>query len=877
MPVLLSLSPITLLLTVQILSIFTCCTAQNLEQIDCSRSENSENTSARSALNVLLVAPADPEYFQIWHQLPAICYALSYLRKFENLRLKYEISLLYLEASHDGSDNDVVRNVFTNESYAFVSVMGPDLDFLEDIVDTTPTLSTTAIRMPFISYLQQLQTKPADHLNSSPSNFFRAAPLIYPLTNLYQHVFQTYSWDRAMLIYQTGIDNWAQMSYMMYYQFAKYGIELHIKTILPYTDQPHITSLVNSIGPEGLDFKIIILLLHDDAAAKLVCQLRKAGIAGPEYAIFGQITWDHKSWMQYGTNCTMNEYQDVLEHSFYPDMSGIGWNSNRETDLQVKTSDYVAAMLYSMNNESDEVRSVHVYESGFVADATWSLLTALDQSVEQNETDNYNDFHDLIVKNLANVSFQGISGTVAFNEDGNRSEGFYACLYQMIGDCLSLTVTMNLPDQIVNNKIDFRDNIIPSTNRQFTTANMQLMDFFIMIPAVSGAVFCAFSILTYLVFRNKPGIKLLSPKINILCGLGSAVTFGTILAHMWFNVSRQVTVSKSLDTKTAWGCTGYDLALRAGFFMAFGSIVAKLYRVHKIFNFKSRNNRVPSDRTLILIVIAGTMVDVAVSLVEHLVSPPIHILLHIHVSNPDSSDQDDEDPVNFLACSRPKTPVKYIGYMADLLLLLMAVYLSWATRKVKIYLLNESQKVGSIVITVIALQILRILSLLSFQDDATTMSTFFTVTENTIAVHWIIAAQVFLPGIVRLLVKPNWKPDTSIAPAHLDNMTEIRNDPSKLHEIEQILDMYVKTCEIWSQMREREKRIDSMYRKVMKKRNSESSDAAMSAYNSFATSLRQSLRIPNLTGPHDFDNIEQNLLRAETSNERSSAIDINSS
>ena len=783
---------------------------KDLVELDCqnyiSTSEipRSSDSNEKATFDILVITPPAPSYFAIDHQIPPLCYAWASIQSAKpDMASKFDLNFFNYEIdSSDPVNFNYFGKLFKNGNYNFIGILGPDLDFLSNVLIQENTDSG----LSFLSYSQKSDTLQDNVINNG--NIFRVTVPFSYLNTVYDTIFDIYNWQRGAIMYESSSPYLRDAFNALYNRFSAEGTDIYQSEIQPYSTTEELQQTTNAIGPEGLDHRILILFLEDEAAAKAACALYSTGMSGANYVVFGLTFWNLELWESYGTNCSMEEFMLVLDYSFYISQSGYSWNLTSIIEpINITRQRYLDDMTRLMRHENITSKWPHIYASGLVSDALWSLLSATQAAYNQLDLQDYHrnrsTFLAQISSELKLLSFEGASGTVSFGSKDNRtSSGTYAIVYENIDSYLQETAKLKLPGDMIENDIKFLDDVIPNTDRELTTTNLRLLDLCVIVPALAGILFCLVSSTIYLIFHDKPAIKLLSPKINAMCGFGSVIAFTTISGHMIYNMNRKITIEGDKTSESSWGCVVYDVLLQTGFFVSFGCLVAKLYRVHRIFANIRVHKKVPSDLRLLTIVFLATLVQIGFNLIANYFSPPIRAIIEVALSDHDPNGINGNDL--FLVCQKPSGSIKFLGYCLDGILILLAIYFSWTTRRVKVSLINESHKVGSMVITVLVLEALKILSNLSFQTDSASMGNYFTQTEVTIFVHWVIIGQVFFPGLVRLIRKPNWKPITTILPLNLNNKAEIRRcmeDVGNIHGLQHLLNLHVRTCEMWAEMK----------------------------------------------------------------------------
>ena len=467
----------------------------------------------------------------------------------------------------------------------------------------------------------------------------------------------------------------------------------------------------------------------------------------------------------------------------------------------------IRAKLQANNQSSDDVV---IDNSGLACDAMWTLLKAANHSQEFLPLSKARlasvvatNFSEAVQKYLSVETVNGISGEIKFSHYGTRLSG-HAAFFQMINSTKTVVGRAKLPGRIIENKIRFAMGSNPPTSEAnpkiIHDQTMHYIYGAFFMGAFVGAIYSAVSIIVYITFRYKPGIKLLSPIINSASGAGSIMAF---LGIMLYNGCNFMIDADESENDIAWGCVFFLVLRSMGFCIAFVSIVSKMYRIRVIFypRFNKRNQKPPSDKKLLLIILAAASVQAILVLLYLFPEPPRNILIKINFEQESGMHVSS----NILACSEAPFYADFMNFSYVVFMMLAGTYLTIRTRKVKIKLLNDSRNVNTIILIVVSLEFIRICStaIFSLSDEQNYVFSIFT----SLIVQWLISIIVFLPGTLRLIKMPNWKPDTNTISTKLarrQSLIDCTSDVSNIVEVEQILELYVKARELVDELKSEE-------------------------------------------------------------------------
>uniref|UniRef100_T1HAH4 G_PROTEIN_RECEP_F3_4 domain-containing protein n=1 Tax=Rhodnius prolixus TaxID=13249 RepID=T1HAH4_RHOPR len=244
---------------------------------------------------------------------------------------------------------------------------------------------------------------------------------------------------------------------------------------------------------------------------------------------------------------------------------------------------------------------------------------------------------------------------------------------------------------------------VPTAKKIFKirTVTVQPVAFItVAIFSFVGIAVATFFLSLNLHFRKHKYIKLSSPKLN------NMAVFGCILVYT-------AVILLGLDNATLPSNEIFSTArvylLSAGFSMAFGSVFAKTYRVHRIFTRSAQGvvkNKLLQDTQLISLICVLLVVDGLIVTLWVTVDPIERQLKNLTL---------EISPTERSVVYQPQIEVcashfihSWLGvlYIYKGLLLIVGVYMAWETRHVKIPALNDSQYIGLSVYSVVITSVL---------------------------------------------------------------------------------------------------------------------------------------------------------------------------
>lgn len=251
--------------------------------------------------------------------------------------------------------------------------------------------------------------------------------------------------------------------------------------------------------------------------------------------------------------------------------------------------------------------------------------------------------------------------------------------------------------------------------------------------------------------RNRRYIRMSSPNIN------SAILIGLIMVMMsvWpmsYDTFDNVMfpTEEERDAKMAPWCSQRVIFLAIGFTLAFESLFAKTYRVHKIFNAKLLGNIKVTDFELFQVVGIFSLIDVALIITWFSVDP-LHRYVHRLpiVDNPNNPDER-------IAEWYESCHSEYIGtwttifYCYKGLTLLVGCYLAWQVRNVEIPALNDSKFIGFAIYNtvIVCVFVLPVIPFLSYHPEAW----FVYTSTGIIVLSVMVMGFVFFPKVYTVFV-----------------------------------------------------------------------------------------------------------------------------
>ncbi|XP_061398054.1 uncharacterized protein LOC133333781 [Musca vetustissima] len=349
-------------------------------------------------------------------------------------------------------------------------------------------------------------------------------------------------------------------------------------------------------------------------------------------------------------------------------------------------------------------------------DAVWAIALSLRAAedrwrkdpMQQSKLDRFDytrsDMATEFLQQMGKLDFLGVSGPVSFS--GPDRIGTTA-FYQIQNGQLE-PIALYYPAE---NALDFRcphckrvkwhGGQVPIAKRVFKVrvATIAPMAFYTIATLSSVGIAMALAFLAFnLHFRKLKAIKLSSPKLSNITAVGCIFVYTAVIL-----LGLDYSTLPSPEDTFATVCTARVYLLSAGFSLAFGSMFAKTYRVHRIF---TRTGSVFKDKMLqdiqLILLVCGLLLVDGLVVTLWVVTDPMERHLHnltLEISNIDRSVVYQPQ----VEVCRSQHTQTWLGalYSYKGLLLVVGVYMAWETRHVKIPALNDSQYIGVSVYSVV--------------------------------------------------------------------------------------------------------------------------------------------------------------------------------
>ncbi|XP_020897182.1 gamma-aminobutyric acid type B receptor subunit 1 isoform X3 [Exaiptasia diaphana] len=590
-------------------------------------------------------------------------------------------------------------------------------------------------RIPQISYSS---TSPQLSDKTIYPYFYRTIPDDTSFNKPRITLLQTYNWTNVAILYHDVGIHRAAVEHLQE-EMKKEGI--HEIAVEGFRDSAssHMASLKKK------DARIIFGNFFGQGARRVFCEAYKREMYGPRY-LWLLLGYIEKNWWLEKDDAIECTAEQMLAAANYHLATDYLWQAR--DNLKTVSGKTVKQFFQEYNSRVPVKRRDD--HSSYAYDAVWAMALALNRTLTkmpeirldqlaygQNQT------IDLLIEELDNSSFTGITGPVAFTDKRNRA-GDTRITQFIGGKHIQVGLYVNKLKKINwtgYNPIVWQGDSPPADRmqRMYKIQSTSLILYVFMIVVSSLCIIVA---LFFLWFNTKHRqirfIKMSSPNLNNVIILGCIVNYISV-------------VTFGLDGGLV--NTGYDVicasrawVLSLGFSLAYGAMFSKTWRVHTIFTNRKLKGKIVKDHHLFAVVFALVLIDVSYLTIWQVLDP---LRRSLYITKRDTQNLDMEVISQIEYCESVAT-YKWLGILFAYkgLLLLFGAFLAWETRKVTITALNDSKHIGFSVYNVFVLCVVGApMSLaLKHQPDAS----FAIVSTIIIFATSLTIGFVFIPKVTEL-------------------------------------------------------------------------------------------------------------------------------
>ncbi|XP_044748557.1 gamma-aminobutyric acid type B receptor subunit 2 isoform X2 [Coccinella septempunctata] len=458
---------------------------------------------------------------------------------------------------------------------------------------------------------------------------------------------------------------------------------------------------------KDLDVRIILASFSSALAGTIFCEVFHLQMHREDYVWIlqdHQESWWKSPWKT--EDCKVEQLKQATE--------GLILVSDVNEVVDNETSAY-GLSDYSLETFNSTVKSKFIK---YVYDAVWAIALALrgNRLITCSTSKYYyhrrGEMVAQFVEEMESLSFAGLSGPVRFSGPDRVGNSLFTqiqgggklqiAVYESDVDKLNFGCINCFPVIWKHGKVPIAQRIV-----KVIILKMPLFLYYMVCSTTCMGIMASMLFLYFnLKFRAVKNLKLSSPKLNNVAVLGCILVYFSVIL---MEIDKIIEVSR----KTFTGfCTAKAFLLSAGFSLVFGSIFAKTYRVHKLFN-NCRTSVVKTkflkDTHLIALISTPVVVDAIILSLWVVIDPLDRKLHNLTLNFIGRSNVVYQNQVQ--VCASKNTAGWYFalyGYKG--IALIMGVLVAWKNRNVKVPTLNEFRYIGICVYSVIFTAVMLILS-----------------------------------------------------------------------------------------------------------------------------------------------------------------------
>jgi gamma-aminobutyric acid type B receptor len=542
--------------------------------------------------------------------------------------------------------------------------------------------------------------------------------------------------------------------------------------------------------------RIYVVEMYSINAIELFCKAYRSGILPPKY-LFLTLNWYVEGWWGEGHtsedyNCTADELAAVALYNVAPVLAEFPANDDAVAEPNITFREFRSLYYKAVQSDYNENNTLmeyndyvfpyayHCHEATLtfayslnktitdLADNFLNREAAEESGLPEGETftmANFTYANSAVVsrmfEHLQSTMFHGITGNdVIFNDQGTRiinrlkvsqyqknANGTLHSVY--VGDVTftklnvtfhPLPTSFSFPEGIPNDGIPIEDVV---------TVSVALTVVYVIL-ATAGLVFAVACILFNIIFREKRLIRLSSPNLNYLIGLGAIVLYLNVITLV-------IPTTNTLFAAVLCNINPWLISL--GYSLCYGTIIIKMIRVWVIFNnplqLKTSFFR---DYLMALFVLSLAIIDVVI-LLTYTATEAVRDNLGVKLTanrelpNETFGATAEQHKYFFYICESDGQVVLYailFGYKG--ILQVLALLLAFRTRNVKVKGLDDSVYIAaSVYVTSIVLTVI-IVSTYTLRDYVNAYPA--VVGMGLLLGTTMILGLVFIPRMVGLYKDP---------------------------------------------------------------------------------------------------------------------------
>ncbi|XP_078371637.1 gamma-aminobutyric acid type B receptor subunit 2-like [Oculina patagonica] len=458
------------------------------------------------------------------------------------------------------------------------------------------------------------------------------------------------------------------------------------------------------------DVRIVIGLMYEDQFRKIACQAFIQGIYGRKY-VWVLPGWYSEKWWEKGGDTSCTKHDIKLAAGNYLATRPIPLGDSRTPTIAGKTA---VELNNELMMESKRMNFPINPFSSFAYDAIWSIALTLQKSGPvlkarnksfSNITYGDEETADLFRRVLRNLTFTGMSGTVKFDQRGDRETTIE--ILQQQGDTRQVVGLCNTSSSVLNESLFLweggkipADEVINKTEIYRATRQQTIIT---VVLSSFGMLFSLGCLVMNILYRKHRMIKMSSPHFNSVTAVGCFLCYTHVLLATFGNSTVYTGGSKAI-------CLVRAYLIVVGFTLVFGGMLTKTWRVYKIFTNRRLKRQIGGLNTahLFLKIFHVLLLDIVVLVSWQLVDPMQSETIKLWEEL-----QADNEDINIHVVNHQCVSKHYNHWVLGIMiykgiLLLFGVFLAWETRNVHYAELNDSKNIGVAVYNILLFSVLSI-------------------------------------------------------------------------------------------------------------------------------------------------------------------------
>ena len=574
--------------------------------------------------------------------IPAARLAVEQINNRSDILTGYQLELLEGDSGCNLKDRAFVNftvNTFYNGNKIVVGIIGPGCS------EATLALAPLTVREELNILQMSIATTPL--INGTireHHNTFRTVTSSLKYIDAFEEIISEQKWNRVAALY----DNLREFHVATFNEFQN-RIQKNGSQRLKYS-----SGIEEQLLPGALDdlvrnrIRVVFVFAGRGLARNVLCAAFHRNLVFPSYQWFltdralEDFLVDIESFHfgQETIDCTSQQMSKAL--------NGVILSINQFRRQDQDSNNTAAGLSYTEYERlyyeklDDYLEEINLTRSDFAAtafnyfnayyDATWALALSLNNSVEELASRGYNlSYHyrysrpstkevgDVVRSKLINLTFEGMSGTIMFDEERHEVSSIDIDLYQTLsslnGTIIQHKVGVFGPLNISNNTILIDD--------EFDTIVVAIsfgLGIFFIVVLLFTTVVVAILHFANIYYAKHKSVKASSPRLSHLMFSGIyLLIFSSVVFIVNDTFVRSIILTPVLY---GVGCNAFVWGYTLSFSLVFGVICGKTWRIHRIFtHLKSSKIRFISDTFLISFVSVIVLIDCAILCAWSLIDP----------------------------------------------------------------------------------------------------------------------------------------------------------------------------------------------------------------------------------------------------------------